>query len=83
MAISLLFPQLSTIHPNLLEIVITTFPRMRACKFSSATSGARPSNTGASIASNAACAGSIGIVNVLMPSPRASASASLTLPPLE
>ena len=66
----------STIQPNLFEIVINTLPRMRACTFSSARPGSVPSNIDASIASNAACAGSIGTVNDLIPRFAASASAS-------
>ena len=44
MAISLLFPVVSTIQPNLFEMVINTLPRTRACTFSSASPGAVPSN---------------------------------------
>ncbi len=63
-AISLLLPVVSTIQPNLFEIVISTLPRIRACTFSSASPSAVPSNIGASISSKAACAGSIGTVCV-------------------
>jgi hypothetical protein len=82
-AISLLLPVVSTIQLNLLEIVMSTFPRIRDCTFSSATFSAAPANTGASICSNDECAGSMGTVNVRIPSRCASASASSTLPGLE
>jgi hypothetical protein len=78
-----LLPHDNTIQPNLLDMVITTLPRMRACKFSSARSGARPANNGPSMCSNAACAGSIGTTNERMPRPSASVCASATLPSLE
>ena len=64
----------------MLAIVIITFPRMRACTFSSAVFGAVPENVAASIESNASCAGSIGMSQSGMPKFAASVSESDTLP---
>ena len=80
MAISLLLPVVRTIHPNLLEMVISTLPRMRACTFSSATLGVVPSKYGSSMSVKARCAGSMGTTQHSMPRLSASSLESLTLP---
>jgi len=53
----------STIEPNLLDSPMSSVPRTRACRFSSARSSARPSKTGFSEARNASNAGPIGITS--------------------
>ena len=80
MAISDLFPVVSTIQPNLLETVISTLPRMRACTFSSATLGVVPEKCSASISVKAMWAGSMGISQNSMPRLRASSAESSMLP---
>ncbi len=83
MAISLLLPVVSTSEPNLFDIAIRIVPRIRACRFSSASPGSVPANVGASMSRNAAWAPSIGTVIVRIPRLAASSSASVTLPSLE
>ena len=61
MAISLLLPVVTTIEPNLLDIAMSSVPRMRDCRFSSVVSSARPSKLGASCAPNASNIGLIAI----------------------
>ena len=68
MAISLLLPVVSTIQPNLLESAMSTLPRMRAWRFSSAMSGSAPSNSRREhLVERRRAHGSIGIVQRPMP----------------
>jgi hypothetical protein len=60
-AISLLLPVVSTMEPNLLDSAISSVPRMRACRFSSVVSSARPANCGASAALKASNCGAMAI----------------------
>src|SRR4029450_2162935 len=55
---------------------MSTVPRIRAWRFSSARPGSVAANGSASMSRNAACAGSIGTVMVRMPGFRATAWAS-------
>ena len=83
MAISLLFPVVSTIHPLALETAISSTPRRRDCRFSSVSpNGSRPSS-GASMDENATWASSMATVLRSMPSRSASAPASSREPSLE
>ena len=83
MAVSLLLPVVSTSAPSLFDSVMRIVPRIRACRFSSASPGGPVASGSVSISRKAAWAGSMGTVRVRMPRLAASASASWTLPRLE
>jgi len=56
-----LLPVVSTIEPNLLDNAMSSVPRMRDWRFSSAVSNARPLNSGARPARKASKIGRIAI----------------------
>ena len=82
-AISLLLPVVSTSQPNLLDSAISVVPRTRACRFSSARSGSRPSKLSDSMSRSAVNAGSMGMTRYSMPSVAARSRASSFEPWLE
>ena len=83
MAISLLLPVVSTIHPLAFDTPMSSTPRRRDCRFSSVRpEGSRPS-TGASMEAKATCASSIGTTLRSMPRRSASTPASWRDPSLE
>ena len=80
-ASSLLFPVLRSSAPVLLENAMSSIPRMRACRFSSVTSGFRPRKIGSSAARYAEKIDSIGTVWKWMPRRWARTAASSLLIP--
>ena len=80
MASSLLFPVVSTSHPNLLDIAMRMLPLMRACRFSSATLGWVSSNTPSRVLSKAEKGSSIGIFHKDIPRLFVTRTESSTLP---
>ena len=74
-----MFPVVSTISPNLLDRAMRIVPRMRAWRFSSVVSAARPSNGPSRVRPNAANASPIERSRHRMPRFEARACASSTL----
>jgi hypothetical protein len=71
-----LFPVATTSQPNLFESAISSTPRIRACRFSSAMSGSRPAKLSANAASADETIPSIGSSRKSLPSLSASKRAS-------
>ena len=83
MAISLLLPVVSTIHPRAFDRAMRSTPRIRDWRFSSVSPVGTPPRSGPRSWAKAVWAGSMGTVTRSMPSRAARASASVTEPPLE
>jgi hypothetical protein len=66
-AISLLLPVVSTIHPLALERAMSRTPRMRDWRFSSVSPAGSSPSSGERLAAKARCSGSMGRVTMSIP----------------
>src|SRR5665213_3647036 len=81
-AISLLFPVVSTIHPWAFDSAMSSTPRMRLWRFSSVSPSGAPPTRGVSVSARARWAANLGIVLERAPIGAAHRALADTLTPL-